>query len=222
MLYELHLTVDPTTDILAWGNWCVERGIKPLEIHLASKAASPVQKMFATTFQGTDSEAFIWMDDLIRAAQNSDYEYDDIDYSFDEQDAAFQDFGTQVKRKNTPGYKVIRAKLEVPLDKASKYTNAPYHECHVKSLIEPDNVGTLVKFAESLGWSASTNVLYPSADGLEKWYFTQRTYGEGYLDSAASFKDAFAALPTDAFQAVRMESEAVVYDTNPGLDKGWA
>lgn len=218
MLYELHLTVDPSTDILAWGEWCVNQGIKPLEIHLAANGSDhSVQKMFATTFQGIDSEAFIWMDDLIRAAENSDYEYDGLDYEPVENELT----GMTIP-PNTPGFKVIRAKLEVPLDKSAQYTMAPYHECHVKSLIEADNVSTLVKFAESAGWSASTNVLFPETDGLQKWYLTKRTYGENYLASSGVFKDAFADLPTDAFQAVRMESEAVVYDTNPALDRGWA
>lgn len=217
MLYELHLTVDPRTDIVAWGNWCVELGIKPLEIHLA-EGEHPVQKMFATTFEGEDFEAFEWMQRLIIAAEHADYEYDHLCYDTIE-------FGTGeiARMPETPGFKVIRAKLEVPLDKSAQYTMSPYHECHVKSLIRKDLVDTLVEVANRRDWSASTNVLFPETDGLQKWYFTKRDYRRAdYLRSAREFKEAFAELPTELFNAVRMESEAVIYDTNPALDHGWA
>lgn len=193
MLYELHLTVSPGTDIDAWSQWCTAHDAKPLEIHLAGSrnSAHPIQKMFAATMSGTDDEAAEWAGGLQWDAE------------------AF-------------GFDVIRSKLEVPLDKAAEYTDPAYHEAHIKSLIAPHMVGDVLKNAESLGWISSTNALYPSTDGHEKWYFTQRAYDCSYLDAADAFRSAFNTLPRSGFHAVRMESETVVIDSNEALDDGWA
>lgn len=192
MLFELHLTVSPGTEIQSWSSWCDSVGAKPLEIHLAGdKAAHPVQKMFAATMSGTNEEADAWTKTL-------------------QDDAVFN------------GFKVIRSKLEVPLDKAAEYESPAYHEAHIKSLISPNLVSDVIKNAESHGWVSSTNILYPSVDGHEKWYFTKRAYGCSYLEAADAFREAFHNLPRGGFHAVRMESETVVDDTYEALDAGWS
>jgi hypothetical protein len=148
--------------------------------------------MFAAVTEGDDVDAGMWVDRLADGVTNA-------------------------------GFEIIRSKLEVPLDKSAPYyRDFEYHECHVKSLIEPDSVPTLVKFAESLGWVASTNALYQNHYEFEKWYFTIRDHGSDYIQAGREFKNAFALLPTDAFNTVRMESETVIVDSNTDLDGGWA
>lgn len=120
------------------------------------------------------------------------------------------------------GFPVIREKMEVPLDKSSPYENPVYHEAHVKSLIHKDNVDTVLQFARAYGWAASRNGLFKSVDGHEKWYFTQRNYGDPYMIAGTKFKKAFAKLPDFGWHTVRMEMETVIYDDNEDLDAGWA
>lgn len=120
------------------------------------------------------------------------------------------------------GFEVIRAKLEVPLDKSSPYESPVYHEAHVKSLIHSDLVDNVVKFARTHGWIASRNGLYRELDGHEKWYFTRRAYGIPYYKAGTAFKKAFADLPNFGWHTVRMEMETVITDSNEELDAGWA
>lgn len=117
------------------------------------------------------------------------------------------------------GFPVVRAKMEVPLDKASCYSTPAYHEAHVKCLLSPDEVEDNLYAAEINGWAASRNALYPSAEGLEKWYFTQRMYDCSYLVAGERLAFSFSQMPMRG--TVRLEKETVITDTCPGLDEGW-
>lgn len=193
MLYELHLTVEPTTDINAWSNWCASVDAKPLDIRLAGgNPNNPRQIMFAYVFEAnTPACAADRVNKLVFYAE----------------DAKFN---------------VIRRKLEVPLDKSSEFKFPVYHECHVKALLHPSLVQTLVDAAAETGWMASYNALYESVEGLQKWYFTQREYTLDYLTAGRGFRDAFAKLPQNGFNTLRMECETVVMDSYSELDEGWA
>lgn len=193
MLYELHLTVEPTTDINAWSNWCASIDAKPLDIRLAGgNPNNPRQIMFAYVFKA---------DDPAGAAHNIN------------QLVAFAE---------AEGFNVIRTKLEVPLDKSAEFKFPVYHECHVKALIFEGNVDDVVEAAHAQGWTASYNALFTHDDDLEKWYFTKREYTLDYLAAGRAFRDAFAELPQDGFNTLRMECETVVMDDNHELDEGWA
>lgn len=191
MLYELHLTVNPSTDIQRWSEWCEEYGAKPLRIELESNNPNnPVQIMFAAVTEGDDAWASQWCTEYFTMAEND-------------------------------GFDVIRSKLEVPLDKAGGYQAWAYHECHVKSLIPGPVVKQVVDTAAEAGWVASRNGLFTHDNGLEKWYFTKRAYDENYLTAGRIFRDAFSELPQHGFNAVRMESETVLMDSFEELDAGW-
>lgn len=193
MLYELHLTVEPTTDITAWSNWCESVGAKPLDIRLSGgNPNNPRQIMFAHVFKA---------DTPARAADETNY---------------------LANRAEASGFNVIRRKLEVPLDKSSEFKFPVYHECHVKALLHPSLVQPLVDAAAEAGWMASYNALYENVEGLQKWYFTQREYTLDYLAAGRGFRDAFASLPKTGFNTLRMECETVVMDSNSELDGGWA
>lgn len=194
MLHELHLTVDGETP--AWEAFCLRLvgvgGAKPLLIELrADRPARPLQLMFAATHDGNGATAANWAWQLEAACR-------------------------------TGGFPVLRRKLEVPLDKSAGL-DVLYYECHVKALLRQGEVAGAVRRAEALGWAASRNLLRPQDDGLEKWYFTLRARGMGYRDAAVAFQAGFVALgwaPGD-FVALRMESEAVVEDSDEAFDAGW-
>lgn len=120
------------------------------------------------------------------------------------------------------GFHILRTKLEVPLDKSAPYHRPAYHEAHVKSLIPDDQVSYIVGTATDLGWIASWNALFPKDAGLQKWYFTWRDYSQSFLAAGRDMSAAFAQMTDFNWHTVRMEKETVIYDSNPGLDEGWA
>lgn len=215
MLFELHLTTDPKSHGQAWKNFCENKlGAKPLLIELSGGVdehpywGEPVhlqQMMTASTFKGTDTEGQLWARE-------------------------------QQKEVITAGFPLVRTKLEVPLDKSGGYEGQiEYYETHVKSLIPPSEVSRMVEVLSEAGWHASQNVWYADEDGLEKWYFTQRVYpsmvGQEYTHDQTTpervfagreFAESYNTLLTFNWHTVRMESEAVIMDTNPDLDRGWA
>lgn len=215
MLYELHLTTLPSVDHHAWIHFTkvqLSSTAKPLLIELSGgqdehpywgEPMHPVQVMTADTFVGEDEMALAWA------------------------------FGQQNKVIEH-GFPLVRAKLEVPLDKSGPYEGGvAYYETHVKSLIPPADVSRMVEVLAETGWHASQNVWYSDEDGLEKWYFTQRAYPEviethrGKDDTpqrvlaGREFAESYNTLLTFNWHTVRMESEAVIIDTNPDLDRGW-
>ncbi len=122
-------------------------------------------------------------------------------------------------------FRVVRSKLEVPLDKGFvAYPNALYHECHVKALVKPGDVDVFIGQAKLSGWVISRNLFFANLAGYEKWYLTQRRYDMHALQAANEFCDAWADLrPRLAgVAAARMEMESVIGDTNPDLDAGWS
>lgn len=193
MLYELHLTVEPTTDINAWSNWCERYDAKPLDILLAGgNPNNPRQIMFAVVFEADAPN--------VAAAHVNDWTW----------------------AVESGGFNVIRSKLEVPLDKSAEFKFPVYHECHVKSLIQVRNSEPIIQAAIEAGWSASYNALFTHVDDLGKFYFTKREYTLDYLAAGRGFRDAFASLPKVGFNTLRMECETVVMDDNHELDEGWA
>jgi len=200
MLYELHLTTAPSADLGEWSRMWKTLDIKPLAIQVASDEGvpeNPFQVMMAAVFEGNDDEARDWV------------------------------FGLEAIMEDK-GFDLVRSKIEVPLDKSVQYRPA-YYETHVKSLIQPAHTDEVILAAEDLGWKASTNVLFSHEAGLEKWYFTRRAYDDGsdtfnYLNIGHQFSKAFSELVNAdlPFHTVRMEKEAVIGDTNPGYDEGWA
>lgn len=70
MLYELHITTAPDSDVTRWTAVCAALGIKPLVIEL-DEGEHTRQVMMAARFEGTSSEAVLWrrrLEDAFRAA----------------------------------------------------------------------------------------------------------------------------------------------------------
>lgn len=191
MLYELHLTTKPETDDFEWQDVCQEIGVKPLRIDLAG--GNPRNPVQLMTA--------------------STHEGDD--------GSAYAWRHGLIAELGFRGHSVIRAKLEVPLDKSEPYEHPAYHEAHVKALIPKEHLHRFLNAGERLGWMMSVNMFYPVEMNLAKVYFTARAYDTDYRAAAAVFQSRFSRLSFDMPFAVRMEMETVVMDNNPELDEGW-
>lgn len=119
------------------------------------------------------------------------------------------------------GFKVVRQKLEVPLDKSADFEAPNYHEAHIKALLTPEEVELDIPGVVDSGWVVSRNSLFKEYDGREKWYFTKRAYNCDYIQAGREFAEAYDSLTRDIWGTVRMEMETVIEDTNPDLDEGW-
>lgn len=192
-LYESHVTVEGSQ-----GQWCVlcrNLGIKPLLIELAT-GEHRRQLMCAAVFDGTLEAACAYTTGIQEQAR-------------------------------AVGLEIVRMKLETPLDKASEYAAYAYYEAHVKMLIEPRDETKLRAVSERSGWPLSRNIFQTDVDGYSKWYLTRRIYGSRSPREAAGelsraherllVLQRIAGLPP-----CRCEFEAVITDTNPRLDAGWA
>lgn len=197
MLFELHITVPADTDMERWVRFCEGRGAKPLDIRLhnpthSDEPANPRQIMFATTFEGSENQAYWWMQDWKKAVNDAGFPYE-------------------------------RVKLEVPLDKSAG-ADVAYYESHVKALVYERDRHWALEAAGNDDWIASSNALYPKDEQQHKMYFTRRVTGDADWRSAGD--ELMKAFQHSSFAAycytVRMESEAVIHDSNPDLDKGWA
>ncbi len=112
------------------------------------------------------------------------------------------------------GFNCLRAKLERPLV-AECPDGMEYAECHIKLLLD----GEVAEIAEPEVFLSES--LLGVESPLRKWYFTARTYGLDAQKSEHRFQEVLRQLQP-SMTVVRMETEAVVYDTNPDLDRGWA
>jgi hypothetical protein len=209
MLYELHITVNPHSNLSHWQRWCSTRGYKPLLIDLLEVGEGeqpledPRQMMFAVTFEGTHEEAVQWREATASLVSDE--------------------------------FQIIRDKLEVPLDKSLPFHSPAYYETHVKALVDPECIGGNLRDAASFGWAASRNALFENDHGYEKWYYTKRFYPDkrglperdqwwpyNFRNAAIYFHREYADVSGVLGGTMRMEMEAVISDSNPDLDKGWA
>ena len=120
----------------------------------------------------------------------------------------------------TRGFEIIREKLEIPLDHAAGQL-VSYYEMHVKALlgdVDVHSIDAACSWSESV---ASMNLLKEDDAGRQKWYLTRRTYFHDMFESSQIFDEAYARI-LRFIPTMRMEREAVLIDTNPELDLGWA
>jgi hypothetical protein len=192
-LFEHHLTVDGQTDLRKWEQTCAMIDAKPLVIELGPDGKT-----------GKHPRQMMWA----------------VVTETDDPEGWVTDLWTHAVER---GHRFVRSKLETPLDKSANFDPA-YYEAHVKSLIPAAEAAEMVKACQDHGFVASRNALYPSTLGLEKWYFTLRSYDSGrdFVSAGADFARDFAWLTKLNWHTVRMEMEAVIFDTNPDLDRGWA
>lgn len=192
MLYELHLTTKPETDPSEWEEVCEDLGVKPLHIELAGGNPRNPRQ-------------------LMTASTHEGHD-----------GSAYAWRHNLIAELSFRGFSVIRAKLEVPLDKSALYDKPVYHEAHVKALVPLHKVNAAIQRGNLTGWIMSRNLLFPEVDGLAKVYFTRRIYRASYHEAGRRFSDSFGSLARSVPWSVRMEMETVVVDNNPALDKGWA
>jgi hypothetical protein len=114
------------------------------------------------------------------------------------------------------GMKTLRVKVEA---KAELTTTARYYEAHFKVELDEGRAAELPLLARELGVHLSRNALSRSA-GKERRFLTARhdTF-EGAFDAFARVE---AGLATRGWHLLGAEREAVVYDSNLGLDAGWS
>lgn len=116
------------------------------------------------------------------------------------------------------GFNCLRAKLERPLYDVSD-PDAEYAECHIKLLLNAEQ-SSVVHRVEEPGIFLSESLLGVTPP-VRKWYLTARTDANDVNITQGYFDEVLDRVKSRA-PVVRMESEAVVYDTNPDLDSGWA
>lgn len=116
------------------------------------------------------------------------------------------------------GYIILRVKLERPLSDIDDDAQLAYAECHIKLRVDESLEPTILA-AAGLGLHLSRSLLGVTRP-MAKWYLTQRTYGIPASAAAIIFQQAFTAV-IQLIPAAKMETEAVVYDTNPAIDRGW-
>ena len=191
MWYEVHVTVDQSHQD-AWLKLSERLGIKPLLIELSDGATQVGEHPLQL---------------MCAAAADTDDE------------GARELVASVVGPANDAGIPILRVKLECQLDYAHHIEEFAYDECHMKLMMTPEEAKLLPQICAHAGVCASRNLFAPEA-GLQKWYLTQRTYGESINASSQGFNLALAKV-AEIFPAVRMEMERVVSDSFPNIDLGW-
>jgi len=128
------------------------------------------------------------------------------------------------------GFSVTRIKIEaapsnrdVPRsDEAASSLPADLHfEHHVKLLLRPDDVSTLMPLVGRLGGRLSRNARRVRDDGRFERFVTQRLYAVGLPASQVSLNRLVTALKSGGYEVLDVEAEYVVFDSNRDLDSGW-
>ncbi|MBO1414724.1 hypothetical protein [Streptomyces sp. FH025] len=196
--FEVHLTVEPGA-VEALAAWADGHGLKFTHILLA-RGAVPSQPMLTLRADGTLAEV---------AAETS----------------------RTAGRLARAGFTVLRAKIEatpwaqgVPVsdEDAERHGAGRYFEHHVKLLLAgPAATADLTELAVRHGAHLSRNPRRVREDGRYEWFVTQRCRLVG-LDTAGRRLEALLGdLAADGREAVSVEREFVVVDSDEALDAGW-
>lgn len=117
------------------------------------------------------------------------------------------------------GYEILRTKLECPLAPRREKTGTVYFECHIKLVLTDEQLPIVAQLCRDHGFSASSEVFSRTPE-KQKWYLTERYYKGEVEEVREKFRLALARarerLPVKA-----MDSERVLTDSNPEIDKGW-
>jgi hypothetical protein len=124
-----------------------------------------------------------------------------------------------VESVHEAGFEILRVKLEQPLTDAQPGDIIAYLETHLKLLLVNEEIPLLNQLAGNDLYISRS--LLGSTSNRSKWYLTQRTYGIDPKQSELIFKATLSAIGT-RLPIVKMEMEAVIFDTNPAVDSGWA
>jgi hypothetical protein len=135
------------------------------------------------------------------------------------------------KSLNTAGFSVARIKIEAaPWNQGIPQSNIEaqghpadrYFEHHVKLLLAPSvNLVPLAELAERHSAHLSRNVLRMRSDNCHEQFVTQRCLGVGRAEARQRLQLLVSAIALLGHQAIDIEEEFVVYDSNLELDAGW-
>lgn len=124
-----------------------------------------------------------------------------------------------VKKLTTKGYEIERLKVEYHISYCSLIPL--YYECHIRLIVNKDDLEILKEFTIENNWHLSKNPFKELGDGREYRIITYRTK-DRVLDfrikvaSALHKLDYVFQIPFD-----KVEAEACILDTNEELDAKW-
>lgn len=114
------------------------------------------------------------------------------------------------------GMKLLRIKIEAKLEVA---VDARYFEAHFKVELDDGKAPELQPLARELGVHLSRSAFARSA-GKEQRFLTARQ--DTLAGALVSFERVETALISRGWRVLSVEREAVLYDSNLGLDNGWS
>jgi inosine/xanthosine triphosphate pyrophosphatase family protein len=198
--FEVHLTVDPSTDPAALRAVCRELGLKCVVIELP-RGESPHQPMTASFHRGAAA-------DVVREAVALAKEL--ASRGFDVIRTKIEQHG---RLEGTPESDEV----------AARGPATSYFEYHIK-IATPDGAdlgplaGALARVGGYLSWNSEKG---PGKDGLVERFVTLRLPGLGRASAEARFEALARAVDASGVQVRNRVREYTVFDTNLGVDAGW-
>jgi hypothetical protein len=114
------------------------------------------------------------------------------------------------------GMKLLRIKIE---GKAEVTADARYFEAHFKVELDEGKASELQPLARELGVHLSRSAFARSA-GKEQRFLTARQ--QTFASALESFDRVETTLTSRGWHVLSVDREAVLYDSNLGLDQGWS
>jgi hypothetical protein len=114
------------------------------------------------------------------------------------------------------GMKLLRTKIEGKLEVT---VDAQYFEAHFKVELDDGKASELQPLARELGVHLSRSAFARSA-GKELRFLTARQ--RTFANALESFERVETTLTSRGFRVLSVDREAVLYDSNLGLDEGWS
>ena len=199
--FEIHVTVDKSSDIEQFNYTCSKLGIKAICLDLIDYDGNAMvdEMMSSSRFFGNNLEAY---EELIRISKGI------------EQD----------------GFKVVRQKIETttwhPVVPSKKPGNKKmkvngYFESHIDIFVKAGRLPELIRIAKPNKAVISHNVKKTNPDGSKKIILTIRAYKGLYEDFKEKSKALFKALAEKGFNPDQELIEFALYDTNVTHDESW-
>jgi hypothetical protein len=131
-------------------------------------------------------------------------------------DAALERAAELAQALEQQGMKLLRTKIE---GKPEVTVDAQYFEAHFKVELEDGEASKLQPLARELGVHLSRSAFARSA-GKEQRFLTARQ--RTFASALESFERVETTLTSRGWRVLSVDREAVLYDSNLGLDEGWS
>lgn len=131
------------------------------------------------------------------------------------------------RRLSEAGFEVRRAKIEAApgnagIPQTADLPDGSYFEHHVKLVLADDEAIAAVRaVGERHRAHVSRNARRLVAGGKHERFVTQRCHDAGQPEARQRLRALVDELTAAGFPPVEVEEEFVVFDSHPGLDKGW-